>query len=249
MHLDVITLFPQMVEVVAAYGVTRRAIQRGVLSLETWCPRDYAADKYRSVDDRPYGGGPGMVMMVEPLRRCIRAAREQAATGTKTVYLSPQGRLMDQQAAISLAQAKGLILVAGRYEGVDERLIQLEIDEEWSVGNYILSGGELAAMIMVDALARLQPGGLGHGESALQDSFMEGLLDFPQYTRPYEVAGLKVPEVLLSGNHAEIERWRHKQSLGRTGLRRPELLRSRGMSEEECDLFAEFMSEQREQPV
>lgn len=248
MHLDVITLFPQMVEVVATYGVTRRAIQRGLLTLKTWCPRDYATDKYRSVDDRPYGGGPGMVMMLEPLRRCIKAARKLAAPGIKTVYLSPQGRLMDQQAAILLAKTKGLILVAGRYEGVDERLIQLEIDEEWSVGDYILSGGELAAMIMVDAFARLQPGALGHDESASQDSFMEGLLDFPQYTRPYEMAGLKVPDVLLSGNHAEIRRWRRKQALGRTGLRRPELLRSRGMSEEECDLFAEFMSEQGEQP-
>ncbi len=243
MRLDVITAFPEMVEAVVAYGVARRAVERGLLTLKTWNPRDYATNKHRSIDDRPYGGGPGMVMKVEPLRQCIRVAREQAKVEVKTIYLSPQGQLLDQQAVKTMARDEGLILVAGRYEGIDERLIELEIDEEWSVGDYVLSGGELAAMVLVDALARLQPGALGHDASAQQDSFMEGLLDHPHYTRPYEVDGLKVPRILVTGDHVKIKRWRHKQALGRTGLRRPDLLERRGMTEDERILFNEFMCE------
>ncbi len=243
MRVDVVTLFPQMVEAVGDYGVTGRAIERGLLALKTWNPRDYATDRHRSVDDRPYGGGAGMVMKVEPLRQCIRAAREHAKTDVRTIYLSPQGQRLDQQAVKTMANAEGLILVAGRYEGIDERLIELEIDEEWSVGDYVLSGGELAAMVLVDALARLQPGALGHEASAQQDSFMDGLLDYPHYTRPYELDGLEVPRILVTGDHAKIRRWQHKQALGRTGLRRPDILQRRDMTEEERILFNEFMFE------
>ncbi|MEN8129700.1 MAG: tRNA (guanosine(37)-N1)-methyltransferase TrmD [Pseudomonadota bacterium] len=243
MRVDVITLFPQMVESVSAYGVTGRAIEKDLLSLKTWNPRDFTTDNYQSVDDRPYGGGPGMVMQVEPLRRCIRAVRERAMSHVKVIYLSPQGKRLDQTLLRQRAGGEGLVLVAGRYEGVDERLIELEIDEEWSIGDYVLSGGELAAMVVIDAIARLQPGALGHGESAQQDSFMDGLLDYPHYTRPDEVDGLAVPQVLLSGDHARINRWRHQQALGRTAIRRPDLLKNRGMTEQERALLDEFMRE------
>lgn len=245
MRVDVVTLFPQMVETVVQYGVVSRAAERGLLQLRTWNPRDYASDRHRSVDDRPYGGGPGMVMSVGPLQRCIGAARTDAPEGVRTVYLSPQGRRLDQAGVVELSQRPGLILVAGRYEGVDERLIEMEIDEEWSIGDYVLSGGELAAMVLIDALARLQPGVLGDADSAFQDSFVAGLLDCPHYTRPESVGGRRVPEVLLSGHHDEIRRWRLKQALGRTWLRRPDLLKRRGLSEEENALLAEFLSEAR----
>ncbi len=243
MRVDVITLFPQLVEAVGQYGVVRRARERGLLRIQTWNPRDYSSDRHRSVDDRPYGGGPGMVMSVEPLQRCIRVARTQAPQGARTVYLSPQGRRLDQAGVVGLAQAPGLILVAGRYEGVDERLIEMEIDEEWSIGDYVLSGGELAAMVLIDAVARLRPGVLGDEDSASQDSFMAGLLDCPHYTRPETVGGRRVPAVLLGGHHDEIRRWRLKQALGRTWLRRPDLLARRQLSEEETALLAEFLSE------
>ena len=244
MRIDVITLFPQMVEKIAAFGVTGRAVTRGLLTLFTWNPRDFTTDSHRSVDDRPYGGGPGMVMMVEPLAKCIRTARTEAPPGSKTVYLSPQGKRLEQSVFNEWAHGEGLILVAGRYEGVDERLMTLEIDEEWSIGDYVLSGGELAAMVVVDAVARLLPQALGDESSAQQDSFVDGLLDFPHYTRPADYNGLRVPQTLLDGNHGEIRRWRLKQSLGRTQVRRPDLLRTRGLNAEERDLLDEFLLEQ-----
>ena len=243
MRVDIVTIFPQMVELVVAYGVTSRAVENGLLSINTWDPRDFAENAYRSVDDRPYGGGPGMVMCVQPLRQCIHAVRNQVTGQTKVIYLSPQGRRLDQRALRELAKSPAVALIAGRYEGVDERLIDLEIDEEWSIGDYVLSGGELAAMVIVDGLVRLLPGVLGHDKSAQQDSFMDGLLDYPHYTRPFEVEGMKVPQVLLSGNHAQIQRWRHKQALGRTALRRPDLLERRGISEDERILLEEYMCE------
>ena len=245
MRVGVVTLFPDMVEQVATYGVVGRAVKTGLLTLTTWNPRHYTTGSHRAVDDRPYGGGPGMVMLVEPMRQCIQAARRCVGVKSKTIYLSPQGRRLDQSALINMSEVPALILVAGRYEGVDERLIELEIDEEWSIGDYVLSGGELAAMVVVDAIARLQPGALGDPDSACRDSFMAGLLDYPHYTRPDEIYGLKVPEVLLNGNHAEIQRWRHKQALGRTGLRRPDLLERRTLNAAERELLDEYMREQR----
>jgi tRNA (guanine37-N1)-methyltransferase len=244
MRIDVVTLFPQMVEAVAAYGVAGRAVERGLVKLKTWNPRTYASGPHRSVDDRPYGGGPGMVMMVAPLRAAIRAARAARGDQARTVYLSPRGRRLNQAAARELAAGGGLILVAGRYEGVDERLLTLEIDEEWSIGDYVLSGGELAAMVLIDVIARLQPGALGDADSAVQDSFVDGLLDYPHYTRPEVVDGLAVPRVLLQGNHAQIERWRRQQALGHTALRRPDLLDAYAMNPEEQELLEEFMREQ-----
>jgi tRNA (guanine37-N1)-methyltransferase len=244
MRVDVVTLFPQLVEAVTAYGVTGRAVSRRLLELRTWNPRDYAPDPHRSVDDRPYGGGPGMVMMVAPVRAAIEAARKSRGDEVRTIYLSPQGRCLDQAALKEMAAGEGMILVAGRYEGVDERLIALEVDQEWSIGDYVMSGGELAAMVLIDVIARLQPGALGDEDSAEQDSFMRGLLDHPHYTRPEVIDGLAVPPVLLQGDHAAIRRWRLKQALGRTAQRRPDLLIGRHMSEEERDLLEEFMREQ-----
>ena len=244
MRIDVVSLFPVLVEAVLTCGVTGRAVERGLLSVAVRNPRDYTRDKHRSVDDRPYGGGPGMVMQVEPLRKAIQAARGKSGQA-KALCLSPQGQRLDQQAVNRLAQEPHLILVAGRYEGVDERLIELEIDEEWTIGDYVLSGGELAAMVMIDTLARLQPGALGDDESAVQDSFMRGLLDHPHYTRPEQVDGLSVPKVLQSGDHGAVRRWRLKQSLGRTWLRRPDLLDDEQMDEEERALLAEFVGERQ----
>jgi len=244
MQIDVITLFPQMVETVTTFGVTARAVSRGLLKIRTWNPRDFALDPRRSVDDRPYGGGPGMVMMIAPLRAAIAAARAARETEASTIYLSPQGRRLDQRAFNEIAAGKGMIMVAGRYEGIDERLIALEIDEEWSIGDYVMSGGELAAMVLIDVIARLCPGALGDRDSAAQDSFMNGLLDYPHYTRPETIDGLSVPRVLLEGNHAEIKRWRRKQALGRTAQRRPDLLAACEMNEEDQGLLEEFMREQ-----
>jgi tRNA (guanine37-N1)-methyltransferase len=244
MRIDVVTLFPEMVETVTAYGVTSRVVSRGLLEVRTWNPRDYATDPHRSVDDRPYGGGPGMVVMVAPVRAAIQAARASRGAESRTIYFSPQGRRLDQVALNEIAAGEGLILVAGRYEGIDERLIALEIDEEWSIGDYVMSGGELAAMVLIDVVARLQPGALGAEDSAEQDSFMRGLLDHPHYTRPKVIEGLAVPRVLLQGDHAAIRRWRLKQALGRTALRRPDLLARRQLSEEERSLLEEFMREQ-----
>lgn len=243
MRFDVITLFPEMVHGAVGYGVTGRALAQGIVDLKLWNPREFTRDRHRTVDDRPFGGGPGMVMKVEPLRDAIRAARFDAPQPTKTVYLSPQGRLLDQRAIVRLAEGQRLILVAGRYEGIDERLIESEIDEEWSIGDYVISGGELAVLVLFDAVVRLLPGVLGHSESAVQDSHMAGLLDCPHFTRPEEVDGRRVPEVLQSGNHAEIRRWRLKQSLGRTWSRRPDLWEKLELDSEKEELFEEFVKE------
>ncbi len=240
MRFDVISLFPELFGILHGQGVTGRAIDKGVVRLELWNPRDYTHDVHRSVDDRPYGGGPGMVMKLEPLRDAILDARA-AAPCSRVAYLSPQGRVLDQDAIRSLAQRPGMILLAGRYEGIDERLIERHVDEEWSVGDYVLSGGELPAMLLIDAVIRLLPGVLGHADSAQQDSYTDGLLDCPHYTRPEQIDGLPVPEVLLGGNHQAIRSWRMQQSLGRTWLRRPELLESRGLTDEERRLLDAFI--------
>ena len=244
MRIGVVTLFPEMLEALRCCGIPRRALEGGLVSLETWNPRDFATDRHRTVDDRPYGGGPGMVMRVHPLHDAITAAR-QALGGAvvTTVYLSPQGRRLDQAGVVHLAARSPLLLVAGRYEGVDERVIEASVDEEWSVGDYVLSGGEIAAMAVIDAVIRLQPGALGHADSADQDSFTAGLLDHPHYSRPEEALGRRVPRVLLEGNHAEIARWRLKQALGRTWQRRPDLLAGRELDAEQRALLDEFIRE------
>ena len=246
MKVQVITLFPAEFLPLVDLGVTGRAIRDGVVDLQVLNPRDFAQDRHRSVDDRPYGGGPGMVMAVEPLRSVIRQARKMAvqADQARVSLLSPQGRRLEQSAIRELASRSDLILVCGRYEGVDERLIESEIDEEWSVGDYVLSGGELAAAIIIDAVVRLQPNVLGDDLSAVQDSFSGGLLDCPHYTRPETVNDMVVPAVLLSGDHQAIARWRSKQSLGRTWLRRPDLLQQLSLSKEDQALLAEFIAEQ-----
>jgi len=238
MRFDVISLFPEMFDALRT-GVTGRALEQGLAHMVLWNPRDYTHDVHRTVDDRPYGGGPGMVMMVEPLMAAIQAAKE-AAPQSRVVYLSPQGKRFDQGAAQRMAQQDGLILIAGRYEGIDERLIDAFVDEEWSIGDFVLSGGELPAMAMMDSIIRLLPGALGHADSAEQDSFTDGLLDCPHYTRPEEILGCTVPEVLKSGNHELIRQWRLKQALGRTWLRRPELLEGRELSKLEQKLLDEF---------
>lgn len=240
MRFDVITLFPELVQAVKT-GVTGRAAERGIIRLELWNPRDYATDVHRTVDDRPYGGGPGMVMKGECLLQAIADARQH--NPAKVVYLSPQGQPLTQAKVAEFAAASGLILLCGRYEGIDERVVTLAVDEECSIGDYVLSGGELGAMVVIDAVTRLLPGVLGHGESAAQDSFFDGLLDCPHYTRPENLAGLEVPEVLKSGNHAQIARWRKKQALGRTWQRRPDLLRTRQLTAEERALLDEYISE------
>ncbi len=243
MRIDVVTLFPEMLDAVTESGISGRAVDRGLLEVARWNPRDYTRDRHRTVDDRPYGGGPGMVMMVEPLRDAIRAAKQQAPQGAPVIHLSPQGRVLDQAGLRELAVLPGMVLVASRYEGVDERLIVAEIDQEWSIGDYVLSGGELAAMVLIDGVTRLLPGALGHEDSAGQDSFTDGLLDHPHYTRPEVIDGEPVPPVLLSGDHAAIRRWRCKQALGRTWLRRPELLQDRPLDEEQQRLLQEFIRE------
>ena len=243
MRIDVVTLFPDLVRQVAECGVTGRAVQRELLALHTWNPRDYTHDRHRTVDDRPYGGGPGMVMRYEPLRDVIRAARAESPQ-VPVVYLSPQGRLLTQEQVRIWASGPGLILLAGRYEGLDERLHADLIDEEWSIGDYVLSGGELAAMVVIDVVARLQSGALGDEDSAEQDSFSQGLLDCPHFTRPESIDGMDVPPVLMGGNHADIVRWRSKQSLGRTWQRRPELLDHLQLTQEQQLLLDEFIQEQ-----
>lgn len=243
MKIGVVTLFPEMFDAVIDYGITSRAVEQNLVSVQCWNPRTYTHDRHHTVDDRPYGGGPGMVMKVEPLRDAIRAARAELP-GAKVIYLSPQGRPLDQRGVVELAAREQMILVAGRYEGIDERLIGSEIDEEWSIGDYVLSGGELAAMVLIDAVTRLVPGALGHEQSAQQDSFAEGLLDCPHYTRPEVYEGQRVPEVLLSGNHELIRRWRLQQAVGRTWLRRPELLKDLVPNKERDRLLAEFIAQQ-----
>ncbi len=245
MRFDVVTIFPEMLRAVTDYGVTRRAQEAGLIEVIGWDPRDYAPDRHRTVDDRPYGGGPGMVMKVQPLRDAIRAARAADERPAQVVYLSPQGRPLDQAVVAELALTARLVLLCGRYEGVDERVIDSEVDHEVSVGDFVVSGGELPAMLLIDAISRLVPGVLGHVDSADQDSFMAGLLDCPHYTRPEEIDGRRVPEVLLGGNHQAVERWRRKQALGRTWLRRPELLRERALDEQASALLEEFIDEYR----
>lgn len=240
----VITLFPQMFTAITEHGITGRAVENDLLKVETINPRDFSSSPHNSVDDRPYGGGPGMVMSFEPLSAAISAAREQLAQA-RVVYMSPQGKRIEQTYLKSVSRPESeLILLAGRYEGVDERLIQSEVDEEWSIGDYVLSGGELAAMVVIDAMSRLIPGVVGHDEAVEQDSFSEGLLDHPHYTRPDSVNGLDVPGVLSSGDHEKIRRWRLKQALGRTWQRRPDLIEDRDMNEEERELLDSFIKEQ-----
>ncbi|MDF7670619.1 tRNA (guanosine(37)-N1)-methyltransferase TrmD [Orbaceae bacterium ESL0721] len=243
MWIGVISLFPEMFQAITHYGVTSRAVKNGLLKISYWNPRDFAYDKHKTVDDRPYGGGPGMLMMVQPLRDAIHAAKAEIGEDTKVIYLSPQGRRLDQQGVCELSQNKKLIFICGRYEGIDERIIQTEIDEEWSIGDYVLSGGELPAMTMIDALARFIPGVLHHESSAQEDSFVNGLLDCPHYTRPEVLDGMAVPDVLMSGHHEEIRRWRLKQSLGRTWLRREDLLTNLALTDEERCLLVEFKQE------
>jgi tRNA (guanine37-N1)-methyltransferase len=242
MRIDIVTLFPEMIRQAAGYGIQGRAIQRGLLELETWNPRDYSEDRHAAVDDRPYGGGPGMVMQVQPLRAAIRAARS-AGSAAPVIYLSPQGRRLDQQKVLELAGLERLVLLTGRYEGIDERIIDMDVDEELSIGDYVLSGGELPALVVLDAVTRLLPGALGDEDSAQNDSFMDVLLDYPHYTRPEEIDGKRVPDVLISGNHSLIDRWRRKQALGRTWQRRPDLLEALQLDAEQQELLNEFINE------
>jgi tRNA (guanine37-N1)-methyltransferase len=249
-QFDCVTLFPEMFAGVADYGITRRALEEGRWSLATWNPRDFTTDAHRTVDDRPYGGGPGMVMLAEPLEKAIRAARARVpGRPARVILLSPHGAVLDHAKVVALARAERLVLVCGRYEAVDERLIRACVDEELSIGDYVLSGGELAAMVLIDAIVRQLPGALGDAQSAAQESFVDGLLDCPHYTRPETYAGERVPEVLASGHHAAIARWRLKEALGRTWLRRPELLAKRGLSDTERELLAEFRAEHERRGV
>jgi tRNA (guanine37-N1)-methyltransferase len=244
MQFSVVSLFPEMVGTIGEFGVVGRAEQRELISLSMDNPRDYTSDVHRTVDDRPYGGGPGMVMKFEPVAAALEAAKDRMPNACPVVYLSPQGQVFDQAMAKRFSKLPGLILLAGRYEGIDERLVESHIDEEVSLGDFVLSGGEIAAMAVIDAVVRLLPGVLGDDESAAQDSFMEGLLDHPHYTRPEEIAGRKVPDVLLSGDHARIARWRYKQALGRSFVRRPDLLEKLDLNDEQQTLLDEFLKEQ-----
>lgn len=253
MRIDVITLFPEMFDAVRHFGVTGKAIERKLVALDCWNPRDYTTDNRSTVDDRPYGGGPGMVMMVQPLRAAIKDAKAATNGKSHVVYMSPQGRrldfgglkaLYDKTHSSASGSGSSLILVAGRYEGIDERVIESDIDEELSIGDYVLTGGELAAMVVIDALARLIPGALGHEDAAQQDSFANGFLDCPHYSRPEEFAGQCVPGVLLSGNHQAIQKWRKKQALGNTWIKRPELLDALDLTDTDKVLLKEFISEQ-----
>ncbi|WP_435235608.1 tRNA (guanosine(37)-N1)-methyltransferase TrmD [Psychromonas sp. PT13] len=246
MWIGVVSLFPDMFRAISENGVTGRAIKHNLLSIQCWNPRDFTLDKHRTVDDRPYGGGPGMLMMVQPLRDAIVAAKQaalEAGHEAKVIYLSPQGQRLNHHNAVSLSSETALILVAGRYEGIDERVIESLVDEEWSVGDYVLSGGELPAMILIDAVVRFVPGVLGHQQSAEQDSFADGLLDCPHYTRPEMLDGKQVPSVLLSGDHEKIRLWRLKQSLQRTKKRRPDLLNNLALTDEQAKLLAALESD------
>lgn len=240
-NIKIITLFPEIFDVLT-YGITGRALENNIINIECFNPRAYTDNKYGKVDDRSYGGGPGMVMMVEPLRKAILDAKAKDSIN-KTIHLTPRGNLLNHEKVKAFSEEKNLILVCGRYEGIDERLIELEIDEELSIGDYILSGGEIAAMVVIDAITRLMPNALGDEDSAEQDSFSDGLLEYPQYTRPEIIAEKSVPKVLLGGNHEEIRQWRLKQSLGCTYLKRPELLKNRKLTTLESVLLSEFIEE------
>lgn len=244
MRIDVITLFPELVKQVISCGVVSRAEQQELFQLVCWNPRDYTTDRHRTVDDRPYGGGPGMLMKVEPLRDTIRAVRDQNKQA-RLIYLSPQGVPIKQGMLAQQVKKESVIFLCGRYEGVDERLIQQEVDEEWSIGDYVISGGELAAMVCIDAMVRLIPGALGHEQSAEQDSFSTGLLDCPHYTRPEELEGMKVPAVLVNGHHQQIMDWREREALGKTWLRRPDLLEHIVLDDRQQNLLKDFMDEFR----
>lgn len=247
MRVDVVTIFPDMFQAVTNYGITRRAVEQNKLSVHCWNPRDFTQGAYRAVDDRPYGGGPGMVMMADPLAAVTKAIRNEVGSAAPLIYLSPQGQTLDQDVVVELSARQGLILLAGRYEGVDERFLNLYVEHEYSIGDYVISGGELAAMVVIDAVSRHLPGVLGNEESALQESFINGLFDCPHYTRPEEFEGVRVPKVLLSGNHETIRRWRVKQSLGRTWLRQPELLKSAKLNDEQRALLEEFKVEHKQE--
>ncbi len=240
---DVITLFPEIFTAVTASGITRRALENRLWDLQCWNPRDFAEDNYRTVDDRPYGGGPGMLMLAAPLEKAIAAAKSRRGGAGKVIYFSPQGKPLTHARVLELAAEDGAILLCGRYEGVDERLIARCVNEEISLGDFVLSGGEIPALALIDACVRQLPGALNDADSAVEDSFVSGLLDCAHYTRPEVYEGMTVPEVLLSGNHERIRRWRLKQALGRTWLRRPELLSNRALSKEEANLLAEFQQE------
>jgi tRNA (guanine37-N1)-methyltransferase len=246
-RFDVVTLFPGMFDALTEFGITQRARDKQQFELVLWNPRDFSANAYRSVDDRPYGGGPGMVMMADPLAKALAAAKSRQSscgvTASRCVYLSPQGRLLDQALVEELGAAEGLVLLAGRYEGVDERLVEQEVDDEVSIGDYVVSGGELPAMVLIDSIVRRMPGALNTAESAEQESFVGGILDFPHYTRPEVYAGRPVPPVLMSGNHADIQRWREKQALGRTWRRRPDLLAKTQLNAEQVALLEEYKAE------
>jgi tRNA (guanine37-N1)-methyltransferase len=242
--VGVITLFPEMLTALDA-GIPGRALKDKLITLKSWNPRDFTQNKHHTVDDRPYGGGPGMIMMAPPLQAALDAAKLAAPVKPVVIHLTPQGKLFDQATAEKMLAKQSVILIAGRYEGIDERFLADVVDEEWSVGDYVLSGGELAAMTMIDVITRLIPGALGHEDSAAQDSLSSGLLKYPQYTRPENVNGAAVPEVLTSGNHAEIERWRMKQSLGRTWLKRPDLLMKKSLDKFQVSLLMEFIKEQK----
>lgn len=247
MRIDIVTLFPEFVHQCAGFGVIGRAVERRLLQVEAWNPRDYAEGGYRRVDDSVCGGGPGMVMLIEPLRKVLVAARQAASDRAPVIYLSPQGSRLTQEKVEQLAGLPRMILLCGRYEGIDERLIEREVDEELSIGDYVLSGGELAAAVVIDAIGRLQEGALGDTQSAAQDSFSDGLLDCPHYTRPVSHAFGEVPAVLLSGDHAAIDRWRRMQSLGRTWLRRPDLLENLTLDQDDQRLLEEFKREHKGQ--
>jgi tRNA (guanine37-N1)-methyltransferase len=242
MWIGVVSLFPEMFKAVTDYGISRRAIENGLLTLEVWNPREFTEDKHRTVDDKPYGGGPGMLMKVQPLKDAINAAKSKAQAQCPVIYLSPQGKPLEQADLASLAMLPEVILVAGRYEGIDERLIESVIDMEVSIGDFVASGGELPAMLLIDGVTRLLPGAVGDADSVEQDSFSNGLLDYPQYTRPETEDGLTVPAVLMSGDHGQIARWRKMQSLGRTYKKRPDLITARTLTEEEKQLLDEYLA-------
>ena len=248
MRIDIVSIFPEMFKAIRSYGIARRAVECGALDLRLWNPRNSTEDNYRRVDDRPYGGGPGMVMLAEPLQKTLRKVHEDG-TGSRVIYLTPQGTQLNQKRIQELAKMPRLVLLAGRYEGVDERLINQEVDEEISIGDYVLSGGELPAMVLTEGLVRYLPGVLGNDELIMEDSFSDGLLDWPQYTRPEEFGGQSVPAVLLGGNHGAIRRWRLQQALGRTWERRPDLMKTMVLSEEQQELLQLYQKEQTEKEV